>query len=85
MFNKTYQIILLSYPDGERLTDYYSTIVPMVNDCVIDDDEDPNVEYQVIERHFSIRNEKVVLLVELVDSNFYELDEKPTFSDENLH
>ena len=70
MFNKSYQIILLSYPEGEWINDYYSTIVPMVNDVVIDDDVDTQqekIDYLVIERHFSIKNEKVILLVEKIN------------------
>jgi hypothetical protein len=70
MFNKSYQIILLNYPEGEWINDYYSTIIPMVNDVIIDDDieiEQEKIEYLVIERHFSIRNQKVVLLVEKIN------------------
>ena len=69
MFNKSYQIILLSYPEGDRITDYYSTIVPMVNDAIIDDShtpEEPAIDYMIIERHFSIKSQKVVLLVEKI-------------------
>jgi len=67
MFNKSYQIILLNYPEGEWINDYYSTIIPMVNDVIIDDDLEQEKEYLVIERHFSIRNQKVVLLVEKIN------------------
>lgn len=67
MFNKSYQIILMSYPEGDLITDYYSTIIPMVNDVIIDDScEDESVEYLVVERHFLITNSKVVLLVEKI-------------------
>jgi len=75
MFNKSYQIILLSYPEGDRITDYYSTIVPMVNDAIIDDSHTPEEEatqYMIIERHFSIRNQKVILLVEKIDDPIVE-------------
>ena len=61
MHNKPYHIILLNYPDGEWVTDYYSTIIPMVNDTIVDESE-----FKVIERSFSIRNDKVILLVEKI-------------------
>lgn len=70
MFNKSYQIILLNYPEGEWINNYYSTIVPMVNDVIIDDDietDQEKIDYLVIERHFSIKNEKVILLVEKIN------------------
>ena len=76
MFNKSYQIILLSYPEGDWINDYYSTIIPMVNDVIVDDSHTPeetSVEYIIIERHFSIKNQKVVLLVEKTnDQETYE-------------
>ncbi len=70
MFDKSYEIMLMSSPDGERITEYYSTIIPMVNDIITndqDDDEDEQ-DYLVIERHFSIRNQRVVLLVKIMDN-----------------
>jgi hypothetical protein len=66
MFNKQYQIILLTYPEGETITDYYSTIIPMVNDVIIDDYEEEPTEYLVVERHFSMHSQKVILLVEKI-------------------
>jgi len=58
---KPYHITILNYPNGELVTDYHSTIIPMVNDTIMDESE-----FKVIERTFSIRNEKVVLLVEKI-------------------
>lgn len=57
----------MSYPDGDTITDYYSTIVPMTNDLITDDEDDIYIEYKVIERNFSIRNEKVILLVQKIE------------------
>ena len=74
MFDKNYQIILMNYPDGHRITHYDSTIIPMVNDIIIDD-QDADLEntvreeYIVIKRHFSISNHKVVLLVQLYEDH----------------
>lgn len=75
MFNKSYQIILLSYPEGDWIHDYYSTIIPMVNDVITDDDniDNINLSYLVVERHFSIKNQKVVLLVEKINEIIGEL------------
>lgn len=67
MFTKHYQIILLSYPEGDKLNEYYSTVVPMVGDVVIDDTDKPIYEYHVAERHFSMISPKVILLVEKVE------------------
>jgi len=67
MFSKSYQIILMTYPEGEWIHEYYSYIVPMVNDVIIDDTEDIHTNYLVVERHFSIRSQKVVILVEKIE------------------
>ena len=67
MFSKSYQIILMSYPDGEWIHEYYSYIVPMVNDVIIDDTDEIHSSYIAVERHFSIRSQKVILLVEKID------------------
>jgi hypothetical protein len=70
MFDKSYEIMLMSSPEGDRITEYYSTIVPMVNDIITndqDDDEDEQ-DYLVIERHFSVRNQRVILLVKNIEN-----------------
>ena len=64
MFTKQYQIILLTYPEGDTINEYYSTVVPMVGDVIIDDTDIPHFEYLIVERHFSMISPKVVLLVE---------------------
>jgi hypothetical protein len=68
MFDKNYEIMLLG-PEGERILEYFSTIIPMVNDMIIDDQDDDegkvHTEYLVIERHFSVSNHRVVLLVKI--------------------
>lgn len=67
MFTKHYQIILLTYPEGDRINEYYSTVVPMVGDVIIDDTDKPYYEYLVAERHFSMISPKVILLVEKIE------------------
>jgi hypothetical protein len=58
---KEYKIILMDY-DGEMLSEYYSYIVPHVNDTILID-EDKTFTIQA--RHFSTNHFKVVLLGEL--------------------
>jgi len=58
---KDYKIIIMDY-DGEILQEYYTYIVPAVNDTVLLDDDK---SFIVQARHFSTNHLKVVLLGEL--------------------
>lgn len=59
--NKDYKIILMDL-EGNTHTEYFSPIIPSVNDTIVLD-EDNN--FIVQSRHFSILNLKVLLLGEL--------------------
>ena len=58
---KDYKVISMDY-DGETLQEYYTYIVPAVNDTVILDDYK---SFIVQARYFSINHLKVILLGEL--------------------
>jgi hypothetical protein len=56
-----YKIILMSY-DGELLFEYYSYIIPTIDDTILIDEEK---SFTVQARHFSTNHFKVVLLGDL--------------------
>ena len=55
-----YKIILMDH-DGETISEYYSYVVPAVNDAILLDED----SFIIQARHFSINNFKVVLLGEM--------------------
>jgi hypothetical protein len=70
MIQDYYKIILMDF-DGELLSEYYSYIVPAVNDTILIEDEK---SFAVQARHFSTNHLKVVLLGEM---------EKPDVEEKN--
>lgn len=59
--NKDYKIILMDL-DGNTQSEYFSHVIPAVNDTVILDE---NNSFIVQARHFTVTNSKVLLLGEL--------------------
>jgi hypothetical protein len=58
--------------EGDIILKYNSSVVPMVNDIIIDDSylpEEDSIEYIVTKRYFSVSfTEKVILFAEKIDS-----------------
>jgi hypothetical protein len=65
---KDYKIILMNF-DGEIQCEYYSYVVPAVNDTILMDDDQ---SFIIQARHFSTNHQKVVLLGEIEKSETVE-------------